>query len=132
MRAVLVCTLYVILPALLGAQATTSVSGAATDLSGAAVPNASITLVNNGTSAQREARSDIEGRYSFQQVQPGNYHLRAKAAGFSDIVVNDIRLLVGSPATVSIVFESVGAVTTMISVSGEAVPINTTDASLGN
>ena len=132
MRAIAICTLSVFLAAMLHGQATTSVSGAVTDLSGAVVPNASVTLVNNDTAAQREARADSEGRYAFLQVQPGHYRLLAKAAGFSDVVVNDIRLLVGSPATISIVFEKVGAVATTIAVVGESVQINTTDASIGN
>src|SRR5438093_11439874 len=109
--AVILCVLSTI-P--LGAQATTSLSGSVTDLSGAVVPNASVTLVNDDTTAQREVRTDTEGRYSFQQVQPGHYRLVAKAPGFSDVIVNDIRLLVGSPATIPIVFEKVGAVATTV------------------
>jgi len=132
MRAIVICTLNILFAAMLNAQATTSVSGTVTDLSGAAVPNATVTLVNDDTSAQREARTDTEGRYSFQQLQPGRYHLLAKAAGFSDAAVNELRLLVGSPTTVPIVFEKIGAVSTTISVSAEGVQINTADASLGN
>ena len=132
MRAIVICTLNVLLAALLNAQATTSVSGSVTDLSGAVVPNATVTLVSDDTSAERGARTDSEGRYSFQQIQPGRYHLLAKAAGFSDAAVNDIRLLVSNPATIRIVFEKVGAVSTTISVSAESVQINTADASLGN
>ena len=97
-RLVLACILCVVSTVRLIAQATTSLSGSVTDLSGAVVPNASVTLVNNDTSARRESRSDTEGRYSFQQLQPGRYHLLAKAAGFSDASVNNLRLLVGSPS----------------------------------
>jgi Carboxypeptidase regulatory-like domain len=131
-RLVLASILCVLSTVRLMAQATTSLSGTVTDLSGAVVPNASITLVNNDNSAQRDARTDTEGRYSFQQVQPGRYHLLAKAAGFSDVIVNDIRLLVSSPATIPIVFEKVGAVATVIAVSAEAAQVNTTDASIGH
>src|SRR5438552_18356550 len=99
MRAIAVCTLNILLAALLNERATTSVSGTVTDLSGAVIPTATVTIINDDTSAQRETRSDAEGRYSFQQLQPGRYHLLAKAAGFSDVTVNYLRLLVGSPAT---------------------------------
>lgn len=117
---------------LLNAQSTTSVSGTVTDPSGAVIPNANVTLINNETSAQRETPVDAEGRYTFQQVQPGHYRLVAKAAGFNDVVVNDIRLLVSSPATIPIVFEKVGAVATTISITSEAMLVSTTDASIGN
>src|SRR5262249_21930041 len=77
-------------------------------------------------------RTDTEGRYSFQQVQPGRYRLLAKAAGFSDVIVNDIRLLVSSPATIPIVFEKVGPVMTTVTVSDDAFQLDMTDASIGN
>jgi hypothetical protein len=64
-------------------------------------------------------------------VQPGHYHVLAKAAGFSDVIVNDVRLLVDSPATIPIVFEKVGTVATTITVSAESVQLNTTHASIG-
>src|SRR5437016_1974781 len=131
-RTILVLILSVLLAALLNAQDTTSLSGSVTDPSGAGVPNATLTLINNDTSARREIRADTEGRYSFQQVQPGHYHVLAKAAGFSDVIVNDIRLLVDSPTTIPIVFEKLGTVTTTIAVSAESVQLNTMDASIGN
>src|SRR5215471_4842949 len=117
---------------LLFAQSTTSVTGTVTDPSGAIVPAASITLVNDDTSAQRQTRADSEGRYGFVQIQPGHYHLLAKAPGFSDVTLHDLRLLVDTPATVPIVFEKIGEVATMVAVSGEAVQLNTLDASIGN
>jgi Carboxypeptidase regulatory-like domain len=131
-RFILASVLSALLPALLAAQATASLNGAVTDLSAAVIPNATITLTNSDTAAQRETRSDAEGRYSFLQVQPGHYRLLAKASGFSDVVVNDIRLLVGSPSTIPVVFEKVGAVETTVSVTTETIQLNTTDASIGN
>ena len=114
------------------AQATSSLNGMVTDPSGAVIPGATLTLTNTGTSLEREATSDSQGRYTFSQVQPGNYTLKAKAAGFNDVIVGDIRLLVNSPATIPVVFERVGAVETTISVSAEAIQLNTTDPSIGN
>jgi len=114
------------------AQAVTSLAGTVTDPSGAAIPHATLTLINEDNSNQRAIVSDAQGRYAFQQVQPGRYHLEAKAAGFSDMIINNLRLLVNSPATVPVVFEKVGTVETTVAVTGEVVPINTADASIGN
>lgn len=80
------------------AQATTQVSGIVTDPTGAVIPNAALELINNDTGVQRETRSDTQGRYSFTQLQPGTYRLVAKAAGFSDVTIQNIRLLVNTPA----------------------------------
>jgi hypothetical protein len=132
MRILQIPAFCVLSAVLLLAQATTSLTGTVTDPSGAAVPKAAVTLVNDDNSAKRGVSTDGEGRYAFQQVQPGHYHLTAKAAGFADMTINDIRLLVDSPAVLSVVFEKVGTVETTVAVSGEAVQVNTVDASVGN
>ena len=124
-----VCALSVLA---LNGQALTSLSGVVTDPSGAVVPGAKLTLVNVDTDAQRDDVSDQQGRYTFPQVQPGRYKLKATASGFNDVTVNDIRLLVNTPASVPIVFEKIGTVATTVSVTGEAIQVNTTDASIGN
>ena len=110
----------------------TQLNGTVTDPTGAVIPNASITIANTETGAQRETASDNQGRYTMAQVTPGTYRLTAKAAGFADVVVNRLELLVNQPATVPIVFERVGPTTTTVTVEAAAQQVNTTDASLGN
>lgn len=113
-------------------QASSSLSGTVTDPTGAVVPSATLTITNTATGVSRETASDPQGRYSFAQLAPGAYRMTAKAAGFTDVVVNDIRLLVNTPATLPVTFEKVGAVTTAIAVSAEGTQLNTVDASMGN
>ncbi len=114
------------------AQSLTSITGTVTDLTGAVVPGAKIQLVDKATNAQREAQSDAEGRYLFAQVNPGLYRLLAKKDGFADVSVQDIRLLVNTPATLNLQFEKVGSVNQVIEVNASAVQLNTVDATLGN
>ncbi len=110
----------------------TSLNGVVTDPTGAVIPNASITIVNIATSAQRDTTSDSQGRYSFVQVTPSTYRLTAKASGFADVVVNNLELLVNQPATLPITFEKVGTTSTTVTVEAAAQQLNTTDATLGN
>src|SRR5258706_8238102 len=110
----------------------TQLSGTVTDPTGAVIPNATITLVSTTTGAQREDTADGNGRYNFLQVTPGTYKLTAKAAGFSDVIINNLELQVNSPATVPIVFEKLGATSTTVSVEAGAIQVNTVDATLGN
>ncbi|MGE5646797.1 MAG: carboxypeptidase regulatory-like domain-containing protein [Acidobacteriota bacterium] len=116
----------------LSAQSLTSLNGTVSDPTGAVIPGTAITIENVDRGLKRDTVSDQAGRYSFQQVQPGNYKLTAKAAGFTDVVINEVRLLVNLPATVNVQFQEVGATSTTVSVSAEAAQVNTTDASLGN
>ena len=111
---------------------TTSLSGTVADPSGAVIPGATVSIVNVETGAPRDAVSDAQGRYTMQQLMPGTYKLSAKAAGFADVQIDRIELLVNQPKAQAITFEKVGATRTTIEVAGTAAQVNTTDASLGN
>jgi hypothetical protein len=111
---------------------TTSLNGTVTDPTGAAIPNAAITIANVQTGNQRTTTSDGQGRYTMPQLTPGTYKLTAKVAGFTDVVINEVELLVNEPATVPLVFQKLGATSTTITVEAAATQVNTTDASLGN
>lgn len=56
------------------------VSGVLTDPAGAPLPEVSVKLL--ATDGLLETISDAEGRYSFEQLHPGQAELRADAAGF--------------------------------------------------
>src|SRR5437773_2767789 len=132
-RGVVSFALVLLLCALnLHGQSLTSVSGTVTDPSGALVAGATITLTNMATGSQRQDKSDSSGRYSFAQIQPGKYKISATATGFAGVDLSNVELLVNTPATVNIAFEKLGAISEVISVTAEAVQVNTTDASLGN
>ncbi|MGA2270540.1 MAG: carboxypeptidase-like regulatory domain-containing protein [Bryobacteraceae bacterium] len=111
---------------------TTSLTGTVTDPSGAVIPGATISIVNAQTGAQRDAVADAQGRYTMQQLTPGTYKLTAKVAGFADVVIAKLELLVNQPATQIIAFEKLGSAITTVEVSAAATQVNTSDASLGN
>ena len=66
------------------AQSLTSggVTGTVTDPSGAAVPNANVTLKNNDTGATQNTTTNSTGAYRFALLNPGSYSLSVKAPGF--------------------------------------------------
>src|SRR5260370_2414552 len=59
-----------------------TVTGIATDPTGAAVPNAKVTIRNLDTSVQHETSTNSSGVYSVPNLPPGNYKLTAEAPGF--------------------------------------------------
>ena len=128
----LVSILSLVMAATLVAQSSTSLRGTVTDLTGAVIPGAKLTLTNVATQAMRSATSDESGTYIFPQVIPGPYQLTASASGFNDVLVDALRLLVNQPTTQNVQFERIGTVAETISVSAEATQLNSTDASLGN
>jgi len=124
------CVLAFCVP-VLRAQTTSSLSGVVSDPSGGRVPRAEVVLTNSETNAQRAEQSDAQGRYSFPQMQPGTYELTARAPGFAEVAVRDIRLLVATSSTVDIRFE-VSVVQQTVAVVADAPQVNTQDATLGN
>ena len=59
-----------------------SITGSVTDVSGAAVPGATVTLTNIGTTEKRGMDSDAAGSYTFVNLVPANYRLEAEKTGF--------------------------------------------------
>lgn len=64
------------------AQFTSSVQGVVTDVTGAAVPNAVVSLENLGTGAKQTAKSADSGIYRFSSLAPGRYRVSALAPSF--------------------------------------------------
>lgn len=114
----------------LWAQATTSLRGVVTDPSGAAIPGARVTLVQTATNTVRTTTTGNDGAYAFTELQPGDYTLTIEAEGFRKYEQRNLTLLVNLPATVNVRMQ-LGALTQVVSVTGEAPLLNRTDASLG-
>jgi hypothetical protein len=112
-------------------QAATSLRGEVTDPSGAAIPNATIHLINAGTNAVRTTTTDGQGDYIYLQVEPGLYRLEVEAGGFSKYARTGIELQVNLPATVNVKL-NLGSQVQTVTVTEAAPILNSTDASEGN
>lgn len=62
-----------------------TVTGLASDPSGAVVANATVNLTNTQTGGKLSARTNTAGVYSFPNLLPGQYKLAASSAGFREI-----------------------------------------------
>src|SRR6185437_8939261 len=58
------------------------IGGTVTDVSGAAVPNTTMTLTNLATAVKNSMESNSSGEYAFVNVVPGRYKLEAEKNGF--------------------------------------------------
>ncbi len=115
---------------LLAQTVTGSVSGTVLDPSGAAVPNASIAVINVDTGVQTAATSNASGVYSVRFLPIGNYRVEVSATGFNTFTVPAFKLEINQTAKVDAKV-SVGASDT-VSVTSEATPIlDTTDGTIG-
>lgn len=86
------------------------------DPSGAVVPKATLTLVEVATGITLRGQTDGAGNHLFAQLKPGDYKLTASAAGFSDAVVEQVRVILGQKGRLDVRLQ-LGSTTTAIVVS---------------
>ena len=63
-----------------------SITGTVTDPQKAAMPGVTVTATNVGTTTAAEAVTDAEGNYTFRNLPPGTYDIKASLEGFRELV----------------------------------------------
>ena len=123
---------YVFLMAMpLRAQSTTAtgnIQGTLTDPSGAVVEGAKITIKNKDTGNAVSTTTSSAGTYNSGTLVPGNYSVRADAAGFKS-VEQGVIVRVGVVSGVNFTLQ-LGVSNTVIEVAEQTVAVNTEQASV--
>ncbi|MBX7173140.1 MAG: carboxypeptidase regulatory-like domain-containing protein [Pyrinomonadaceae bacterium] len=108
----------------LGQQETGQISGNVSDINGAAVPNATVTIKSTTTGFSKTTTTGNDGYFIFVNVQPGKYEVNVKANGFEEYkttrelavagtVAIDANLVVtGQKAVVDVVGTSISEINT--------------------
>jgi len=109
------------------AQFSSSIEGTVTDPSSAAVPNANITLLNQGTGIKLTTTTNGAGYYLFPSLPAGLFSVTAAGSGFKTNEITDIRLETSTRRTANMTLE-VGAQATVVNVKAEVAAIDVTDA----
>ncbi len=107
------------------AQVSASLSGRVTDQTGAELPGASVTAINQETGISRTTVTNQAGRYDLPFLPIGKYELRAKKAGFAEQVRTGILLVVGQDATADLSLK-IGQVTEKVKVTANVSMVNAT------
>ena len=105
------------------------IAGTVTDSTGAAIPNATITLVNPQTGLKLSGISNGAGELNIPAVPAGTYQSTVVAAGFGT-QTQQITIAVTQNLTLNFQLQP-GTATTTVEVTGAASLVNTTDATLG-
>src|SRR5580698_2352028 len=100
-----------------------SLSGQVTDKTGAAIPQATVTLNSTERHIPQTTSTDSEGRYSFPNNPPGTYELTIDAKGFKTYVKTGIELSVSQTARADAQLE-VGDAATKVEVTAEVAQLN--------
>src|SRR6266850_951065 len=125
------CGLALMVMLLLGhgivAQSTTdgAVGGTVVDPSGAAVPNAKVTVRNTGTNAEQTVTTDESGYYRVAKLTPATYTVTITVSGFADLRAENVIVEVGSLTELS-PHLSVSSAGATVLVTSEMPQLNTT------
>lgn len=108
-----------------------SISGTVTDPTGAVVVGASVTITNAGTNETRRLVTSDIGSYQAQDLEPVVYRVQVEAKGFKKEVIENVKVDTATNQTVNAKLEA-GAVTTQITISANAVTVNTESGTTGS
>ena len=97
------------------------------DATGAAVPNATVTITNTTTGIKTETKTGGSGDYRLNNVPVGQYNLSATAPGFGTATLGNLNIELNKTATANLTLQ-VGAVSATVEVSEAAATIDTTTA----
>jgi outer membrane receptor protein involved in Fe transport len=122
----MVCLVMVFLTATVvhGQITTGTISGIATDGTGAVIPGATVLILNEETGISRTATTDAAGRYLVPSLSLGRYRVTVSQQGFQTEARTGIVLTVGRNAVVDVQL-TVGTVSQTVEVTGEAPLVET-------
>jgi hypothetical protein len=107
-----------------------SIRGQVTDSSGAAVPLAEVTILNEATGTKQSVKTDGTGNYSFAPVRIGSYTISAEMPGFDRQVQEHVRVDIQQERAVALALRT-GSVQQSVVVSDTTSLLQTENASVG-
>jgi hypothetical protein len=125
------CFALTFLPAAASAQATIStgdIVGTVTDQSGAVVPGAHVTVINEATRRQLDLNTNTAGLYESGALTPGDYTVRVGATGFTTTEIH-LTVQVSNTSNGNVALR-VGETTTTVEVQAAGVQVNTEQATV--
>jgi hypothetical protein len=119
-------------PSRLAAQEiTATILGTVTDSSGAVIPDATVSVTNLSTKAERRTTTTTAGVFFFTSLPIGDYKLRVTKEGFKQYERTSIHLDVNQKLSFDVALE-VGATTQAITVTGEIALVETSTGMVSN
>lgn len=113
-----------------GQVTTADVLGTVTDITGAVIPGATVTIQNTGTHETRTETSGPDGAFSLTTLQPGDYVLTVTANGFKTFEARNVKVIGGDRARLDVSLQ-LGATTEQIEVQAEVSALQTDSTNVG-
>jgi hypothetical protein len=127
---VLPCTMLLSAAALSQTGGQGAITGSVLDLTGAAIPNASIIAVNKATGVQTRRTASDDGVYALTPLLPGTYTVTVTANGFSTFSQQNIVVDALGSVGLNVTLKT-GSASEVVNVSSAPPVLETTNAALG-
>lgn len=115
---------------LFGQVDTGTITGTVRDPSGAVIPGATVTLINQGTNFKLTSTSDASGGFTFTPIKIGTYTVQVSFKGFQQAIHRDVVVQVTQTVNVNFTLQP-GAVTQTVEVTAAPPLLQTGTASTG-
>ncbi len=107
-----------------------TLEGRVTDPQGAIVPNATVTVTSGDTQVKQTTKTNDQGNWIVQFLNPGQYSLSVSARGFKTAEQKGITLNTADDKQIDVSLE-IGATSQQVEVSGRAPLVDTTSSTSG-
>lgn len=111
-------------------QTSGTITGIVTDTSGAAIPNATVTVTDISTKQAHTVTTNTQGEYTVPSLPESTYTVDVKAPNFRESVSNNVILHTSSTTTSNAQLQ-LGNVTESVTVNATAIQVQTDSAALG-
>jgi len=101
------------------------INGTVTDQTGALVPGAQVSIINQGTGVSSKTISSSAGEFSFQDLPVGGYRVDVTATGFTTVNVEKVPVSAGTIYTLQVKM-NVATTGETVEVSADALALDTT------
>jgi len=125
-----ICLAVLLCPCEVRAQAVSRINGTVTDQSGAAVPDAKVTVTNVDTNVSQTSVTTSAGTYLIVDLNPGTYIVKVEKAGFKSFVDKNVVVVGGATSTANATLDP-GAVTETVEVTAPEVALQTEQPEIG-
>lgn len=116
------------LPAARAQSSSANITGSVMDATQAAVPGATVTLINQKTNVQIKTTTRSHGDFIFADVQPGTFTIAVDATGYKHFRKVDLVLQANEPLSAGTMMLEVGSVSEEVTVAADVTPLQTTTA----
>lgn len=117
--------------AALAQRTTGDIQGAVADKSGAVIPNAQVSVFDEGTDKVRRTSLDSDGGFRIIELLPGTYTILVEAQGFASARLEHVPVRIGAVTPLDVRLE-IGQVTEQVTVVGaEATRVDTATTEVG-